>query len=268
MTQALRFFQLDAFADAVFAGNPAGVCLLDDWLEDRVLQAIAAENNLSETAFLVPGGNAAYELRWFTPTAEVPLCGHATLASGAVVLEHVSSDLDSVAFQTRQSGTLKVRRAEAGYAMDLPAYVPEPCAPIDGLARAMGAEPTGDLYRSKTDLILVPLADAGTVRDLVPDIAALKRLDRHAFIVTAPGGPGEADMVSRVFGPSVGIDEDPVTGAAHCLLAPYWAERLGRRRLTALQASARGGRLVCTLQGDRVVLEGPAVTYLDGTIYV
>lgn len=269
MTRSIPFHQVDAFADAVFGGNPAGVCLLDDWLPDATMRAIAAENNLSETAFLTPGGPATYGLRWFTPQAEVPLCGHATLASGAVVLDRIAPDWPSVAFQTRYSGTLTVRRAPPGYAMDLPAYNPLPCDPIDELAEALGAAPVADLACSATDIVLVELADAQTVRTLSPDIAGLKRLDRHAFVVTAPGGPADGvDIVSRVFAPSVGIDEDPVTGAAHCLLVPYWAGRLGRQRLTAEQASQRGGHLVCTLEGQRVVLQGTAAFYLEGTLRV
>lgn len=271
-------FQVDAFTDRLFAGNPAAVVLLDDWPSDDVLQAAAAENNLSETAFLV-GDGEGHQLRWFTPTDEVDLCGHATLASGYVVLECLDrgAGLDRVVFRTL-SGRLAVRREERGYAMDFPALRPEPVereqerrTVLDALGLA-----GGDVLAGKDYLVVLESEDA--VRGLAPDMAALRRLDRRGVIVTAAAGregeeaggrtPGGAppDFVSRFFAPRVGVPEDPVTGSAHCSLAPFWADRLGRRRLVGRQVSSRGGTVRCEDRGDRVTLAGDAVLYLEGTV--
>ena len=265
--QAVRipFAQIDAFADAPFAGNPAAVMPLSAWLDDAVLQAIAAENNLSETAFLIPdaSGAADFELRWFTPAAEVALCGHATLASGHFVL---SSEQDAtrerVTFSTRQAGVLEVTRVDSGYALALPAWGPSP-RDLPGVAEALGVDaPVATLWHDKGYALIVA-ADAAAVRALDPSAAALAGLDRMVAVVTAPGD--ETDIVSRVFTPGYGIHEDPVTGSAHAVAVPYWAERLGRTRFTAFQASARGGRLTWSLEGDRVVLGGNCVTVIEGT---
>ena len=257
----IPFAQIDAFADAPFTGNPAAVMPLTAWLDDAVLQAIAAENNLSETAFLVPGGDAAdFALRWFTPAAEVALCGHATLASGHFVLSS-GSDRSSVTFSTRQAGVLEVARADAGYALTLPAWAPSPRDLAD-VARALGVTAVETLWHDKGYALIVA-ADAAAVRALDPSPAALATLDPMVAVVTAPGE--ETDIVSRVFTPGYGIHEDPVTGSAHAVAVPYWAERLGRTRMTAFQASARGGRLTCELKGDRVVLGGGCVTVIEGT---
>lgn len=261
----LRFVQVDAFAERPFAGNPAAVIPLDAWLPDLTLQEIAAENNLAETAFLVPdaSGAADYELRWFTPAVEVALCGHATLASGHVLLGDLP-ERESVSFRTRRSGILRVARADSGYALDLPAWAPAP-KPLIETAAAFGSTPVETLWRAGAYALLV-YADEAAVRALRPDFRALAAEGDVLFIATAPGG--ETDIVSRVFAPGAGIDEDPVTGSAHSILVPYWAERLGRDAFTAFQASARGGRLGCRLVGDRVMLEGGCVTVIEGIFFL
>ena len=258
---SLRFVQVDAFSELPFAGNPAAVMLLDNWLDDATLQLIAAENNLAETAFLVPlrTADADYELRWFTPMIEVALCGHATLASGHVLLsDHPARN--TVRFATRKSGALEVRRAGAGYALDLPALPAAPRA-LSDIARLVGGEPSATLWRDGGYVVLV-YPDEQAVRALRPDFATLARGENLLIVATAPGV--DHDIVSRAFSPAAGIDEDPVTGTAHAVIMPYWADRLGRSRLTAYQASSRGGRLVCTLAGDRVILEGSCVTVIEG----
>ncbi len=252
-------FQVDAFTTRRFAGNPAAVMLLADFPADSVLQAIAAENNLAETAFLVPEGRD-YRLRWFTPTVEVPLCGHATLASAAVVMERLEPGRRRVIFHTA-SGPLAVDRTDTGYLMDFPARRPEPVPVPPGMVEALGADPLEVVADTFNYLAL--LENAQIVRGLVPDLAAIARLDRSGVIVTAPG-EGDYDFISRYFAPAKGIPEDPVTGGAHCALAPYWAGRLGRATLRAFQASQRGGEITCRLAGDRVELEGACVFYLEG----
>lgn len=268
----LPIFVLDAFADRPFTGNPAAVCVLPRWLDDATLQAIAAEQNLSETAFLAPhdaeGGALAYALRWFTPALEVDLCGHATLASAAVVLDVLAPGRDAVTFHTR-SGALAVTRVEGGFRMDFPALPPSPCAPPEGLEEALGAWPRSVL-RAPGTLVCV-LDGADDVQGLAPDFARLRALPYGAVIVTArAAGDGRADhdFVSRVFAPAEGIDEDPVTGSAHCVLAPYWGARLKKARLRARQASRRGGALTCERVGERVLLDGSVVPYLRGMIVV
>ena len=257
----LTFAQIDAFADRPFAGNPAAVMPLDDWLDDPVLQAIAAENNLAETAFLVRDANGAadYELRWFTPTVEIALCGHATLASGHWLLSNDPAR-DRVTFSTRRAGGLSVERDGAGYAMALPAYPPSP-ADMPELLTALGVA-RGEVLRHPAGYDLVVLDHADAVRALRPDFRALAAIGDTLNIVTAPGT--ETDVVSRVFAPATGIDEDPVTGSAHCVLAPYWATRLGQSRFTAFQASTRGGHVDCEVAGDRTILRGQCVTVIEG----
>ncbi|MDC8016219.1 PhzF family phenazine biosynthesis protein [Tahibacter soli] len=254
------FYQVDAFASRRFAGNPAAVMVLESYPGDDVLQTIAAENNLSETAFLVPHGDD-YRLRWFTPTVEVALCGHATLASAAVVLTRLRPAGARVVFHTL-SGALAVERAGDGYAMDFPARAMTPTSPPPWLADALGAVPR-DVLADRTSY-LVRLDDAGIVRSLDPDLAAIARLDRNGVIVTAAGDDGW-DFVSRYFASPIGIPEDPVTGSAHCALAPYWANRLGRRELRAFQASRRGGEIGCRVSDARVELRGRCVFYLEGS---
>ncbi|TDT92547.1 PhzF family phenazine biosynthesis protein [Azorhizobium sp. AG788] len=252
-------FQVDAFTTRRFAGNPAAVMLLEAYPEDETLRAIAAENNLSETAFLVREGGD-YHLRWFTPKVEVPLCGHATLASASVVMERLEPGRASVTFHTA-SGALPVSRSGTGYVLDFPARGSEPIA-MPGVAAALGAAP--EEVRINPFTYMAVLADAATVRGLSPDMAAIAALDRPGLIVTAPGD-NAYDVVSRYFAPAKGIPEDPVTGAAHTTLVPYWAERLGRSTLACHQASARGGDLTCRLSDDRVLIEGACVFFLEGT---
>lgn len=255
----LRFVQVDAFADRPFTGNPAAVIPLGEWLPDEVMQAIAMENNLSETAFTVPAedGEADYELRWFTPATEVVLCGHATLASGHVLLEG-----PRIRFRTRKAGMLEVARDGDGYALSLPAWKPEP-KPLPSIVEALGCGPAVTLWHPQRYGVVV-LESEEAVRGLEPDHAALAAEGDLLTIATAPGR--ETDIVSRVFAAGAGIDEDPVTGSAHAVLAPFWAERLGRNRFTAYQASRRGGHLTCSLEGDRVVLGGRCVTVIEGTL--
>jgi len=252
-------FQLDAFTTRRFAGNPAAVMPMDRFLEDAVLQALAAENNLAETAFLVADGDD-YRLRWFTPTTEVPLCGHATLASAAVVMERLEPGRRRVVFHSA-SGPLTVTRTAGGYVMDFPARPSQPVPAPSGLAEALGVVPI-EVWADPFNYLAL-LESAPAVRELAPDIAAIARLDRSGVIVTAPGD-GTYDFVSRYFAPAKGIPEDPVTGGAHCALTPFWARRLGKTELRAFQASRRGGELVCRLAGDRVELEGACVFYLEG----
>jgi PhzF family phenazine biosynthesis protein len=234
---------------------------MDSFLSDTVLQAIAAENNLAETAFLVPDGSE-YRLRWFTPTTEVPLCGHATLASAAVVMERLEPGRSRVVFQSA-SGPLTVNRVGAKYVMDFPVRRSEPVSTPPGLAEALGVAPIEVCANVFNYMAL--LESAQIVRALAPDIAALARLDRDGIIVTAPGD-GAYDFVSRYFAPAKGIPEDPVTGGAHCMLAPYWAKRLGKTTFRAYQASPRGGEIICRLAGERVELEGSCVFYLEGEV--
>jgi predicted PhzF superfamily epimerase YddE/YHI9 len=257
----LRLVQVDAFADRPFEGNPAAVMPLDGWLPDETLQAIALENNLSETAFTVPAGDgeADYELRWFTPSTEVALCGHATLASG-----HVLIDGERVRFRTRCAGLLEVGRDGDGYAMSLPAWRPEP-KPLPRIVEALGCRAVETLWHPhRYGLVVVETEDE--VRALRPDFRRLAEEGDVLTIVTARGS--ETDMVSRVFATGAGIDEDPVTGSAHAVLVPYWVDRLGRQPLTAFQASRRGGRLTGRLDGDRVILGGRCVTVLEGVMRI
>jgi len=259
----IPIFQVDAFAARRFAGNPAAVVPVERFPDDDVMLAIAAENNLAETAFLVADGGD-YRLRWFTPMVEVPLCGHATLASAAVVMERLEPARREVVFHS-MSGPLTVRRTESGYLMDFPARPSAPISAPDGLAEALGAAPLevlGNVFN-----YMAVMESAKVVRELEPNMALLVRLDRPGVIVTAAGDRGY-DFVSRYFAPRKGIPEDPVTGAAHCMLAPYWTTRLNKSEFRAFQASRRGGEVVCRLAGDRVELEGSCVFYLEGEIEI
>lgn len=255
----IPLYHVDAFTSRLFAGNPAAVCPLEEWLEDGLLQAIAAENNLSETAFFVPRGER-FHLRWFTPAVEVDLCGHATLATAFVILNHISPERDSVAFDT-QSGELVVRRDGDLLAMDFPARPPQPVRPHERLVDALGTQP--DQVLASRDYLVV-YHDQEQVRTLQPDMDLVAGLDRFAVIVTAPGL--DCDFVSRFFAPAQGVAEDPVTGSAHCTLVPYWSKRLRKTRLHARQVSARGGELFCEDLGERVKIAGHAVLYLKGEI--
>ena len=259
----IPFTQVDAFADAAFGGNPAAVMPLSAWLPDETLLAITRENNLSETAFFLPDetGEADFELRWFTPGGEVALCGHATLASGHVVLQSDTA-LDRVRFRTRQAGGLEVSRDGAGYRMALPAWTPARTDLREAVAALRVGGIVDTLFHDK-GYALVVVDDETTVRDTSPDMRALAALGAWVVIVSARGSA--TDIVSRVFVPAFGVDEDPVTGSAHAVMTPYWAGVLGRDAFTAYQASERGGRLHCTLEGDRVVLGGACVTVVEGT---
>jgi PhzF family phenazine biosynthesis protein len=260
----LSLYQVDAFADRLFSGNPAAVVPLDEWLPAETMQAIASENNLSETAFFVPEGEN-YALRWFTPAVEVELCGHATLASAYVILRLLDPGGQRVSFRTLQSGMLTVARQGEALAMDFPVWLSEPCPLPPDLPAALGATPVETHRRGHH--ILAVFARAEEVAALEPDFGVLKRAPAMSVLVTAPGKDG-IDFVSRYFAPAFGIDEDPVTGSTHCLLTPYWSKRLGKTRLEARQISRRGGALRCTLNGERVAIAGRCVPYLEGWISV
>jgi len=255
----IPYYHVDTFTSHVFTGNSAGVCLLEDWLPDEILQKIAAENNLSETAFLV-GSGAEYRLRWFSPAMEIDLCGHATLAS-AFVLHHLDGNLPlTVRFATR-SGPLLVEKKGDLFIMDFPARKAEGCAPPERLVQGLGAEPRA-VFRAR-DYMAV-FEDEEQIRSLVPDFEQLAGLDCLGIIATAPGKT--VDFVSRFFAPAAGIPEDPVTGSSHCTLIPYWAEKTGRKEFTARQLSRRGGELYCTYKGDRVLIGGHAALYQRGEL--
>lgn len=260
----IPLYQVDAFTTRLFSGNPAAVCPLSEWLPEATMQAIAAENNLAETAFFVPQGEG-YLLRWFTPTVEVELCGHATLASGYVVTRILAPERSSVIFDTLKAGLLEVTREGNLLAMDFPVWPPEEKPADPRVLAALGARPIESyVARGRTLAVYDRAEDVAALR---PDFAAMRRVDGADAIATAPGRDG-VDFVSRYFAPNYGVDEDPVTGSAHCVLTPYWAARLGKEQLTARQISARGGELTCTLRGDRVTIAGHAVLYLEGAITV
>lgn len=264
----MRFplYQVDAFVieGKPFSGNPAAVVPLTSWLPASLLQAIAAENNLAETAFFVPTGDG-FHLRWFTPVLEVDLCGHATLATAATIMEKLKPTLTAVSFTTETAGPLIVRRSGDQYELDFPAQPPQEIPLPHGLAQALGATPTQMLAAAKN---LAVFETAATVREMKPDLHFVKKLDRDGLIVTAPSDTPEHDFVSRYFAPHAGIDEDPATGSAHCTLVPYWAKRLGKTTLAARQASARGADFGCTLKNDRVLMRGRARFYLEGTLEI
>jgi len=259
----LPIYQVDAFTDNLFGGNPAAICPLDAWLPDATMQAIAAENNLSETAFFVREGGD-FVLRWFTPTVEVDLCGHATLASGYVVMSFLEPQRHSVSFRTMKAGILVVTRRADMLVMDFPARPAAPTPAPPGLLAALGGKPR-EVLRARDHLVVYD--SAAEIAELTPDLAALAKVDCWAAIVTAPGEDG-IDFVSRFFAPAQGVPEDPVTGSSHTTLTPYWAKRLGKTELEARQLSRRGGALRCALNGDRVSIAGRAVLYLEGHISV
>jgi PhzF family phenazine biosynthesis protein len=254
-----KIFQIDAFTTHRFAGNPAAVMLMDNFLQDATLQAIAAENNLAETAFLVPE-NGDYRLRWFTPKTEVPLCGHATLASAAVVMERLETKRRSVIFLSA-SGPLTVNRTDTGYVMNFPVRPSEPVSMPTGLTEALGIVPV-EVFANEFNYLAL-LESVQSLREISPNMTALARMDRSGVIVTTQGYENY-DFISRYFAPAKGIPEDPVTGGAHCMLVPYWAKRLGKTEFRAYQASQRGGEMICRLVGDRIELEGACVFYMEG----
>lgn len=260
--KTLDIYQVDAFSSRLFSGNPAAVVPLNSWISDSQLQAIASENNLSETAFFKQTGSDTYQLRWFTPQTEVDLCGHATLASAHILYSHLNFGGDSIRFETN-SGQLTVAKDGETYWLNFPSLPPKPVSAPKLLPEALGSIP---FYCGVNTDLLVLVDSAATVRALKPDMAVLTNLDVRGIIVTAASDDQEFDFVSRFFAPAVGVPEDPVTGSAHSLLAPFWSRRLGKDRLRGRQISARGGTVHCSMKDDRVLIGGPAVTYMTGQI--
>lgn len=262
--QKLKIYQADAFTENLFGGNPAALVPLEkNFLSDEVMQNIAAENNLAETAFIIPT-DKGFHLRWFTPSIEVRLCGHATLATAHILYDQLGYDKPEIIFETL-SGDLRVKKTGSGYEMDFPADFSVPENNVSDLvSRILGFTPL-EIRRGKDDVMAV-VSSEQQVENLKPDFGPLKHLNARGLIVTAKGG--EVDFVSRCFFPEIGIEEDPVTGSAHTLMTPYWSEKLGKNVLKAIQISKRRGHLTCTLAGNRVLLSGNAVTYLKGEIFV
>jgi PhzF family phenazine biosynthesis protein len=258
----LDIYQVDAFTKKVFGGNPAAICPLNEWLDAELMQKIALENNLSETAFFVKKGDA-YEIRWFTPTYEIDLCGHATLASAFVIFECLKLEESLIKFHSHKSGSLSVEKKGDLMILDFPSRLVSPAEPPKGLIEAIGKQPK-EVLKAR-DYFLVYESEE-EVLDINPNFSNLLKIDAHGFIVTAKGD--SSDFVSRFFAPEVGVFEDPVTGSSHCNLIPFWAERLGKTELFARQISARGGELFCKLKGDRVKIGGNAVLYLKGEIVI
>jgi PhzF family phenazine biosynthesis protein len=259
----IPLYHVDAFTSEIFSGNPAAVCLLDSWLDDKILQAMAVENNLSDTAFLVPNAEG-FDLRWFTPATEVALCGHATLASAFVLFNCQNWPGECIRFQTRRSGELVVTRRGDLLEMDFPAIAAHIITPPAGIKEALEVAPQ-EVLGSAEDLLVV-LDSEKTVREVQPDYLALARIECRGIIITAQGE--RCDFVSRFFAPRLGIPEDPVTGSSHSVLAPYWAGKLGKSDLHAFQVSKRGGELFCTHAGERVKISGQAALYMEGTITI
>ncbi|HYK54450.1 MAG TPA: PhzF family phenazine biosynthesis protein [Candidatus Eremiobacteraceae bacterium] len=257
----IPIYQLDAFSSRTFGGNPAAVCPLSAWLDDSKMQAIAAENNLAETAFFVPAGDE-YDIRWFTPLHEIDLCGHATLASAYVVFNHLRPGRDRVSFGSK-SGPLRVLADDGRLTLDFPALPAKPVAAPARLAEALGSAPVATL-EAKALVAVYP--SERDVRSLSPNFDLVSKVHHHGIVVTAPGD--DVDFVSRFFVPNYGIAEDPATGSTHCTLTPYWAERLGKTKLRGRQLSARGGEFWCELEGDRVLISGHVSPYLQGSIDV
>jgi len=259
----LKIYQLDAFTDKIFCGNPAAVCPLDEWLPDNVMQKIAMENNLAETAFFVRN-NGNFDIRWFTPAVEVDLCGHATLASAAVIYNYEKYSEEVITFFSPRSGKLSVSRSGDVLTLDFPSDKFERVDMSPQLIACFNSQPV-EAYRGKSDFMLVFNSEE-EIRKIVPDLPAISKIKSRGIIVTAPGV--EVDFVSRFFAPQSGIDEDPVTGSAHTTLTPYWAQKTGKSELTAIQLSARKGFLKCAYRGDRVKISGQVKTYLQGEITV
>jgi len=262
MDNTIIIFQVDAFTSSLFQGNPAAVCLLDEWLDETLMQSIAQENNLSETAFLVETGGK-FEIRWFTPESEVDLCGHATLASAHVLFEHLRYEHEII-FNSFNSGQLNVQKEGEWLTLDFPADKVETATLPKGLEEALGCK-AQKVFKGATDYLII-LENQQAIESLEPNFHLLKKVDARGVIVSATGN--EVDFVSRFFAPQVGINEDPVTGSAHTTLTPYWSGELGKNKLSALQLSKRGGKLECEMAGDRVMISGQAKTYLIGEIVV
>jgi len=257
----LKLYQVDAFTNRLFSGNPAAVCIIDDWLEDQLMQNIALENNLSETAFVVPKGND-FEIRWFTPTIEVDLCGHATLAAGHVIFNYTNYEGGEINFESKHSGLLKVKKEGEYLTLDFPVDEFKKVNPPEKLLKALEIEPI-ECYKGKTDFMLV-FASRQEIENIHVDCSLLSDINFRGIIVTSRAA--DVDFVSRFFAPGAGILEDPVTGSAHTTLTPYWSKKLGKNELFAKQLSARGGELRCKMAGDRVLISGQAKTYLFGEI--
>jgi PhzF family phenazine biosynthesis protein len=256
-------YQIDAFTDKTFKGNPAAVCVMENWPADELMQNIAAENNLSETAFVVKNQDR-FEIRWFTPTLEVALCGHATLASAHVLFLYYHVPGSQLHFHSQHSGDLYVSKKDDRLTLDFPVDPIEPVEPPAELLEAFKKKPL-EVYQGKTDYLLI-YESQKDIEGCDPDITLLKKSKARGIIVSAPGK--KAHFVSRFFAPGSGVDEDPVTGSAHTTLTPYWSEKLGKKKMKARQLSKRGGKLICELKGDRVLISGRAVTYLKGEIEV
>jgi PhzF family phenazine biosynthesis protein len=256
----MKLYQVDAFTEQAFTGNPAAVIPLETWLDVDTMQNIAAENNLSETAFFLPEKSGAYSIRWFTPTTEVALCGHATLATAHVLFHHMNHSEKVIRFHSK-SGELTVEKRNGLYWMNFPSQPPEPIPVPKLIPDAIGAIP---IYSGMNVDLLIVVPDEQTVRNMKPDLKLLERMEARGVIVTAKGS--DVDFVSRFFAPGVGVPEDPVTGSAHTVLTPFWAKRLSKNELTARQVSKRGGELQCRLLDGRVEIGGSAVTYLTGQI--
>jgi len=264
---SIPIYQVDAFAERPFAGNPAGVCVLEKPAAEAWMQAVAMEMNLSETAFVVRREDGDFDLRWFTPSVEVALCGHATLATSHILWETGILSPEETARYHTQSGLLQVRQVDGQIELDFPATPPEDCEVPDGLLEALGLESSIYVGRPRFDYLMeVEFEDI--VRSLTPEFAKLRSLGVRGIIVTARSDDSQFDFVSRFFAPGAGVDEDPVTGSAHCALVPYWAAKLGKNEMSAYQASARGGSMKCTLAGDRVKLAGRAITVLRGNLTI
>jgi PhzF family phenazine biosynthesis protein len=261
--QKIKVFQVDAFTSELFKGNPAAVCLLDYWLPEKLMQSIAAENNLSETAFIIRTENH-FQIRWFTPTVEVDLCGHATLASAYVIFNHTDFIYPEILFHSPRSGELKVTKDGKRLFLDFPADVYSRCDILPEITKGIGRVPL-ELYRGKTDFMAV-LGSEEEVLKIQPDFISIAGLDARGLIVTAPGNT--VDFVSRFFGPQAGVNEDPVTGSAHTTLTPYWSAKLGKKELTARQVSSRGGDLQCRDEGSRIFIGGEAQIFSIGEIYL
>jgi PhzF family phenazine biosynthesis protein len=259
----LTIYQVDAFAENVFQGNPAAVVPLEDWIEEELMQRIAMENNLSETAFFVKT-DEGYHLRWFTPEYEIDLCGHATLASAYIIKNFVEPHVAEINFTTQKVGELKASAKEGIYTLDFPARMPQPGEMPPALLKCLGVSTVVEVLKSRDYFVVLPDEDA--VRNVEPDYTLMKELDTIGVIVTAKGQL--ADVVSRCFYPGAGIPEDPVTGSAHCNIVPYWSEKLGKTKLFCKQLSPRGGDLQCELEGDRVLMSGKCVLYLQGAINI
>jgi len=258
----IKFYQVDAFTDKLFGGNPAGVCSLEDWLPNEVMQNIAFENNLAETAFFVTN-DVDFELRWFTPLAEVDLCGHATLATAHVLFEHLKYNKEKIIFHTR-SGELTVTKKKEKLVLNFPIDIVKKTEAPEELIKAIGKKPV-EAFKGKTDYMFVYQTQK-EIEDIVPDFELIKNFQARGIVITAKGD--KVDFVSRFFAPLVGIDEDPVTGSAHTTLTPYWAIKLKKQELSAMQLSKRQGKLNCKLIADRVEISGNAVTYLEGSIKI